>query len=387
MSIRIPNIPRTLGGVQGHLETLQNEISPLMAEAESLLGEFGGPARVGRRYGSTGLTYPMDMGVQSNAELDNHVIFEIYFDESTSFTNLEGTSGEPRAHTLPGTAGLGNRAGQAIENVTSRIANSEIGEAVGSGLGTAVDALGAATGIEGLNSSNATEAAGNFLTGAFGGARNLKRLNSQIALQVPNTFVATSTANYTEAKMGAVAGLLSRMGTGNMGSESIAELGGQAARLAMETFAQLPDAFGMNLQNMMEVTTRRVQNPHIEQRFESVSFREFQFVYEFAAKSKAEADAIDNIIRTFRFHMHPELQPSGLYFDYPSLFDISVMFKEGNNNYIHRISTCYLTSFTTNYTSTGVFSTTRDGQPTEIQVTMNFREIEPLHKLRIQQGF
>ena len=380
---RLPSIP-SLGSVQGQLETLQNEVAPMLGQLQSGLGAiaegFGGPMRVGRSYGSTGLQYPMDLGGgQSNAELDNHVIFEIYFDESTAF-NLEGTAGEPRAYTEPNGAGIGDNIGQSFE----RLANSEIGEAVTSGISAGAEALGSLVGAE---PGASTEAVGNFATGMFSGARNLKRLNSQIALQVPNTLVATSTANYTETKMGAVAGLLSKMGSGNMGSESIAEMGGQAARLAMETFAQLPDAFGMNLQNMMEVSTRRVQNPHIEQRFESISFREFSFVYEFAPKSKQEADYIHNIIKTFRFHMHPELNPGGLYFDYPSLFDISVMFKEGQNNYIHRISTCYLTSFTTNYTSTGVFSTTRDGAPTETQITMNFREIEPMHKQRIHDGF
>ena len=332
------------------------------------------PRKTGRKYGSMGLTYPIDMGIDATAEMDNHIIFDIYFDESTSFSSLQGTSGEPRAW-----------------KGHSAIIGNNITESVGGlveGAGQIAEELGVTGAIAGSEvASSVTESAGKFLNGAFAGAQNLKRLNSQIALAVPNTFVATSTANYTEAKMGAVAGLLSRMGSGNMGSESIEALGGQAARMAMETFAALPDAFGMNLQNIMEVSTRRVQNPHIEQRFESVSFREFQFVYEFAARSRQEVEAIDNIIKTFRFHMHPELIPSGLYFDYPSLFDISVMFKENENRYMHKISTCYLTSFTTNYTSTGVFSTNRDGQPTEVQVTMSFREIEPLHKHRIEEGY
>lgn len=335
------------------------------------------PKKTGRKYGSMGLTYPIDMGIDATAEMDNHIIFDIYFDESTSFTSLSGTRGEPRAW-KGHSASVGNNISEAVGNVV----NSDAVQAVGS---AAQSGLNAVLGED--NAAAVTESGGNFVNGAFGGAQNLKRLNSQIALAVPNTFVATSTANYTEAKMGAVAGLLSRMGSGNMGSETISELGGQAARLAMETFSALPDAFGMNLQNVLEVSTRRVQNPHIEQRFESVSFREFQFVYEFAARSRQEVEAIDNIIKTFRFHMHPELIPSGLYFDYPSLFDISVMFKENENRYMHKISTCYLTSFTTNYTSTGVFSTNRDGQPTEIQVTMSFREIEPLHKHRIEEGY
>ena len=93
--------------------------------------------------------------------------------------------------------------------------------------------------------------------------------------------------------------------------------------------------FGMNLQNILEVTTRRVSNPHIEQRFESISFREFSFVYDMA-KSEAEAVAIDNIIKTFRFHMHPELIESGLFYDYPSLFDITLMFRDRENDFLQK---------------------------------------------------
>ena len=333
------------------------------------------PKKTGRRYGSAGLTYPIDMGIDAPAELDNHIIFDIYFDETTSFTNIQGTRDEPKAW-KGHSAIVGNKASKAIENLEQGIKNLA---GVGEG-GLADKALNAIP--EGVTSS-----VGKFKNGAFGGAQNLKKLNASIALAVPNTFTATSSANYTEAKLGAVAGLLSRIGSGEQGQKDIANLGGQAARLAMETFAALPDAFGMNLQNIMEVSTRRVSNPHIEQRFESVSFREFQFVYEFAARSEQEMRAIDNIIKTFRFHMHPELIPSGLFFDYPSMFDITVMHKNNENKYMHRISTCYLTSFTTNYTSTGVFATNRDGQPTEIQCTMNFREIEPLHKHRIEEGY
>ena len=333
------------------------------------------PKKTGRRYGSAGLTYPIDMGIDAPAELDNHIIFDIYFDETTSFTNIQGTRDEPKAW-KGHTAIVGNKATKMIKNMEQGLQNfAGVGE--GGLADKAANAL-----PEGV-----TSAVGKFKNGAFGGAQNLKKLNASIALAVPNTFTATSSANYTEAKLGAVAGLLSRIGSGEQGQKDIANLGGQAARLAMETFAALPDAFGMNLQNIMEVSTRRVSNPHIEQRFESVSFREFQFVYEFAARSEQEMRAIDNIIKTFRFHMHPELIPSGLFFDYPSMFDITVMHKNNENKYMHRISTCYLTSFTTNYTSTGVFATNRDGQPTEIQCTMNYREIEPLHKHRIEEGY
>ena len=348
------------------------------ARDASRLGE---PAKTGRQYGTMGLTYPVDLGIDAPAEFDNHVIFDIYFDETTSFTSLQGTPGEPRAWKGQ-SAILGNKLDvkSAVEKAGEVV--GELSKAVTGGEGGLADkALSSETG------SAVTDSLGKFKDGAFGGAQNLKKLNSSIALAVPNSMTMNSTANYTEAKMGPLVGLLARTAAGDNANADLANLGGQAARLASEVLFQIPDMFGMNLQNVMEVSTRRVSNPHIEQRFESMSFREFTFTYEFAARSEQEAIAIDEIIKTFRFHMHPELIPSGLFFDYPSLFDISIMHKNNHNQFMHKISTCYLTSFNTNYTSTGVFATNRDGQPTEIQVTMNFREIEPLHKKRIEEGY
>ena len=34
---------------------------------------------------TSNLTYPIEMGIDAPAELDNHIIFDIYFDETTSF--------------------------------------------------------------------------------------------------------------------------------------------------------------------------------------------------------------------------------------------------------------------------------------------------------------
>jgi hypothetical protein len=347
------------------------------------------PKKTGRQYGTTGLTYPLDMGVDAPAELDNHIIFDIYIDETTSFDTLKANTepGEPTAYKVPAGQKRTTNVGQ---NVAESIGNdlNNLGNALESGAGKISETLGGLVG-------SFNEGTGKVVNEVFKGPRKMKKLNTSIALAVPNAFTSTSTANYSEAALGAAAGLYAGQGgiSGLVnkfqsgGMDALADIGGDVARLGIETFAALPDAFGLNLRNIMEVSTRRVQNPHIEQRFDNVGFREFQFVYEMSARSKAEADAIDAIIKQFRFHMHPELVESGLYFMYPSLFDISVRFKEKENPYVHRISTCVLTSFTTNYTSTGVWSTNRDGQPTEIQITMTFREIEPMTKHRIAEGF
>lgn len=368
--------------IQRFLGTEGGSINP-----ESVLRE---PRKITDKYKPSSLSYPMDMGVDSNTEFDNQIIFDIYVDETTSFKSLkfDPNGGEPTSYRAPAgqTAGSTN-IGQKLKSQLETDA-SNAGDLIANGVGSISET--AKKYVEGFNSS-----VGKVSNEVFKGPRKMKKLNRSIALAVPNTFTSTSTATYTESKLGQMAGAYSRAGgiSGLVDSFSTDatgtanRFGGDAARMLLEGALKVPDMFGMNLQNILEVSTRRVANPHVEQRFESMQFREFQFVYEFSARSKAEADQINEIIKTFRFHMHPELVESGLYFMYPSLFDLSVMFKDGNNPYIHKISTCVLTSCTVNYTSTGVFSTNRDGQPTEIQVTMSFKEIEPMTKHRVAEGF
>lgn len=372
------------------LDTVQKLVGDVVG-GHALVSPRKEPKKTGRTYGTMGLTYPLDMGIEAPAELDNHVIFDIYIDDSTSFKSLlqQTTDGEPRSF-QGHSASVAGKALSARDNLGKEL------RSVGDSVTEASGALGSM--VKGATGS-VIDSTANFVGGTFAGARNMKKLNYSIGLAVPNTFTSSSSAQYTEAKLGAIggglvrgleggiSGLISKAKSAADNTQSTAAFGGEVGRLAMETLLSLPDAFGMNLQNMLEISTRRVSNPHLEQRFEAMAFREFTFTYEFSGRSKAETDAIDNIIKAFRFHMHPELVPSGLYFQYPSLFDISVRFKDNDNPYMHKISTCVLTSFTTNYTSTGVFSTNRDGQPTEIQCTMTFREIEPLHKHRIAEGF
>ena len=64
---------------------------------------------------------------------------------------------------------------------------------------------------------------------------------------------------------------------------------------------------------------------------------------------------------------------------------ISLMFRDKENDFLQKISTCYLTSFTTNFTSSECIFYSKKCMPTEVQITMNFREIEPMHKKRIAE--
>jgi hypothetical protein len=84
--------------------------------------------------------------------------------------------------------------------------------------------------------------------------------------------------------------------------------------------------------------------------------------------------------------MHPELSKDGLFYIYPSEFDIQYYFQGRQNEFLHKISTCVLTDMSVNY-GNEYFSSFREGEPTEIRMNLTFQETELLTKERISKGY
>jgi hypothetical protein len=128
-------------------------------------------------------------------------------------------------------------------------------------------------------------------------------------------------------------------------------------------------------------------NPKKEQVFKGVDFRTFQFDYQFFPRSVDEAKNVLEIIKTFKYHMHPEFKDEyNFIYLYPSEFDILYYQNGVENLNIHRHTSCVLTEMNVNYTPNGMFTTFPNGMPTQINVTMNFRELALLTKDKVQDG-
>jgi hypothetical protein len=84
--------------------------------------------------------------------------------------------------------------------------------------------------------------------------------------------------------------------------------------------------------------------------------------------------------------MHPEFKDeTGFLYIYPSEFDI-VYYKGARENLsIHRHSSCVLTEMNVNYTPNGIFTTFEDGTPTQINLSMTFRELMLMSKETIEK--
>ena len=138
----------------------------------------------------------------------------------------------------------------------------------------------------------------------------------------------------------------------------------------------------------------QAENPYMEVIFKNLSLREFEYSFQFAPRSEDETHDVQAIIKLFRFHMAPELKGNNhRYLTLPSTFDIHYMFQDSptstqpqENSFYSKIATCVLETVSVDYSPGGVHSFA-DGAPTQINMTLNFKETELLTKDKINDGF
>jgi hypothetical protein len=212
--------------------------------------------------------------------------------------------------------------------------------------------------------------------------------------------------------MGLLSGMIRQMGQGNDVFTQVGNITDMAsAKAAFASGAPVLGALGHknlreaeilgtgsigeNLSRSLAVTT----NPFKEQLFRSMGFRSFAFDYVFLPKSKNEALMVRNIVNTFKYYMHPGMNPSNPYWlTYPAEFDISFHSYGQPNEYLHKISSCVLTNLDVDFGSDNDFMTfkpdgedvngvTRAGYPTEITLKLQFTELEVLTRNRVGDGY
>jgi len=251
--------------------------------------------------------------------------------------------------------------------------------AIGSGVKTAAKATAAAGAISAVG----VEAVG-LETANF--SKQQKRLQAAIALHIPNQLSIRYGTNWGEEDTntfmyGAAGG--EQIGKALDKSKNTDQLKDTASSIAAAIALQkAPQAAAIS------ATTGLAANPRKEQVFKSVDFRQFTFSYEFYPRDGKEAKHVQDIIQMFKLHMHPEFKDSANFiYIYPSEFDIFYYQGGEENMNLHRHTSCVLTEMTVNYAPQGQFTSFEEGAPTQINMTLTFKELSQLTKERIQEGF
>ena len=220
-------------------------------------------------------------------------------------------------------------------------------------------------------------------------SRSQRRLKTAIALHIPNQLsirYGTTWSETDSAALQAVAdagSALAQAFTDEGSMKKALASGGAVVKEAAANLAltKLPNA------GAVSAALGIAANPKKEQTFQGVEFRKFTFDYQFYPRDEFEAENVLNIIHQFKLHMHPEFKSELNYvWIYPSEFDIIYYANHSENMNLHRHTSCILEEMSVNYTPNGVYSTFANGMPTQINMSLSFKELQILSKETVKEG-
>lgn len=210
-----------------------------------------------------------------------------------------------------------------------------------------------------------------------------KRLKTAIALHMPNQMNTRYSINYEEDTLPTFAAGMA-LDTVSL-PKGFSNVGGNIGAASLATLMNNADQLGITSTSGIQRLSRIAPNPRMEQIFKNVDFRTFQFTYEFFPRNEREAVYVENIIEQFKFHMHPEYKDAGGFlYVYPSEFDIFYYHGSEENLHVNRHTSCVLTELEVNYAPQGQFTAFDNGMPTQINITMTFKELATLTKEKIK---
>ncbi len=343
-----------------------------MATSPNLKSSLDGPRTFSNDlFKVKGMMYPDDLMRPGNNEYGgNYVIFYINVHEDSYLAKSENVAAV-QGNITPNMAGSarGLTEDQAYKAV---VGGAAVTAAAG---GKILAGSGLAKSVVNLGGGALVGAAA--VTAVGGSKKEYKTLNSVVALHVPNELSTRYSAQWGAEEFAGTQALAA-------GSESLDKAKQVATAFAGSMALKTPGAG-----QMLSKSSGIAGNPKKEQLFQEVDFRTFTFAYQFFPRSKTEAENIQRIIKTFKLHMHPEYKPdTGQFlYIYPSEFDI-VYYQNGVENMnLHRHTSCVITDLNVSYSPQGTFATFVDGMPTQINLTMTFKELALLTKETIEKGF
>jgi len=168
--------------------------------------------------------------------------------------------------------------------------------------------------------------------------------------------------------------------------EAVSETGRMAKNLAgafganEDALAAVIAGMAAGAGNLLTRTTGAIANPNMELLFGGPSLRTFSFQFQLAPRNRNEAMDVVKIIRFFKQGMAPIRTKARLFMKSPHTFRLSYRNSGGKHHkYLNKFKECALASFGVNYAPNGNYSTFEDGVMTAYQVSMTYRELNPIY--------
>ena len=230
----------------------------------------------------------------------------------------------------------------------------------------------------------------------------VRRLDTAIAMYMPATVQATYAADFQNEQIGALANTIggayadiqAGRSLGDIYSRGVNRLGGDAGKKAFQMTMGVLDAFGVTgVRSSIEIASGEIFADRMELAFRGIGRRSFTYNFKMIPRNQREADEIRKIIFSFKANMMPELK-NGKDRDtmtVPNTFNIQYMHRGKENDYLHRVSECFLENVQVSYGGDRYKTfdpVDGDGAPpVETQINLAFKEIEIITRERIFQGY
>jgi len=232
-----------------------------------------------------------------------------------------------------------------------------------------------------------------------------------ITLPLPKSIVAGYSADWQDSEMGAFGQVLSDSIPGLIkdGASAVrkiidnpvqASIDGARSLLDYKRWSSMPgvvkgaSALGTDILTNNPIFrnattgTGVARNPFLAAQFEGVKFRSFPFEYDLVPRSKQDSQAIEKIIKAFKYGMHPSYVEFGslknALFRYPNIYKPQFT----KNAYLFDFGICVLKDFSINYHGHGtpVYADDNgDKIPMHITISFTMQEIEIVTKETINE--
>jgi len=227
-----------------------------------------------------------------------------------------------------------------------------------------------------------------------------KRLDTAISMYMPASVQVQYGAEYTNTTIGVGTQALNNLSTTQLQTKEgrdaikteVKNVGAYMKREGIKGLSNIPGLGG--IVEAAEMRDGVIFADRMELAFKGIGKRKFSFDFKMMPRSQAEADEIREIIYAFKFNMMPEYVGStrGNQMKVPNTFDIQYMYQNTENNYINKISTCYLESMDVTYggdryKTFDSSSTDAGAPPVETSIKLKFLEIEMITREKIAEGF
>ena len=226
------------------------------------------------------------------------------------------------------------------------------------------------------------------------------RLDTAISMYMPASVSVQYGTDYVDTPIGVGTSELNKAGNVDLQSDAgretiksgLKNVGAAVKREGIDSLGKLDGLSG--IREVAEMRDGVIFADRMELAFKGIGKRQFSFDFKMMPRSQAEADEIRDIIYAFKFNMMPEYvgTTKGNQMKIPNTFDIQYMYQNAENNYLNKISTCFLKDMTVTYggdryKTFDQSSTDAGAPPVETSIKLEFREIEMISRERIAEGF